>query len=55
MVLPQLDVIFPYHGLIMLCNVLIFSYIVAQVLGAYVACLLIYAQYRDIIKVGPRN
>ncbi|TFK88730.1 aquaporin-like protein [Polyporus arcularius HHB13444] len=25
-------------------------YIVAQVLGAYVACLLIYAQYRDIIK-----
>ncbi|KAI0743405.1 aquaporin-like protein [Daedaleopsis nitida] len=27
-----------------------FRYIVAQVLGAYVACLLIYAQYRDIIK-----
>ncbi|KAI0780180.1 aquaporin-like protein [Fomes fomentarius] len=27
-----------------------FRYIVAQILGAYVACLLIYAQYRDIIQ-----
>lgn len=33
----------------------IFSYIVAQVLGAYVACLLIYAQYRDVIKVRHRK
>ena len=28
-------------------------YIVAQILGAYVACLFVYVQYHDIIKVGP--
>ena len=26
-------------------------YIVAQILGAYVACLFVYVQYHDIIKV----
>lgn len=27
-------------------------YIVAQIFGGYVACLLVYAQYKDLIRVS---
>ena len=30
-------------------------YIAAQIFGAYVACLLVYAQYKDLIKVSIKT
>jgi glycerol uptake facilitator-like aquaporin len=30
-------------------------YIVAQIFGAYFACLLVYAQYKDLIEVSVRK